>query len=60
VAKKHLEAAALFKKSVAAVRKVAKKDGKDWDRLLPYLLFAYREAGFSEEPPPELLSTLWP
>jgi len=24
------------------VRKVAKKDGKDWDRLLPYLLFAYR------------------
>jgi len=25
------------------IRKVAKKDGKDWDRLLPYLLFTYRE-----------------
>jgi len=25
------------------VRKVAKKDCKDWDQLLPYLLFAYRE-----------------
>jgi len=39
------------------IRKVAKKDGKDWDQLLPYLLFAYRKVsqastGFS---PIELL-----
>jgi transposase InsO family protein len=26
------------------LRKCASKDGKDWDRLLPYVLFAYREA----------------
>ena len=25
------------------LRKAANEDGKDWDRLLPYLLFAYRE-----------------
>ena len=25
------------------LRKTANKDGKDWDELLPYLLFAYRE-----------------
>ena len=25
------------------LRKAATEDGKDWDRLLPYLLFAYRE-----------------
>lgn len=25
------------------LRKTAKEEGKDWDRLLPYLLFAYRE-----------------
>ena len=28
----------------ALLRKSATKDGKDWDKLLPYLLFAYREA----------------
>ena len=27
----------------AMLRKVADDDGKDWDRLLPYVLFAYRE-----------------
>ena len=27
----------------AMLRKSATKDGKDWDKLLPYLLFAYRE-----------------
>ena len=26
------------------LRKSATEDGKDWDRLLPYVLFAYREA----------------
>eukprot|EP00731_Ephydatia_muelleri_P014418 Em0008g138a len=41
----------------AMLRKSATKDGKDWDKLLPYLLFAYREVpqestGFS---PLELL-----
>ena len=25
------------------LRKVAAEEGRDWDRLLPYLLFAYRE-----------------
>ena len=25
------------------LRKAANEEGKDWDRLLPYLLFAYRE-----------------
>ena len=25
------------------LKKAASKDGKDWDRILPYLLFAYRE-----------------
>ena len=25
------------------LRKVSGRDGKDWDKLLPYLLFAYRE-----------------
>ena len=25
------------------LRKTAAEDGRDWDRLLPYLLFAYRE-----------------
>jgi len=25
------------------IHKVAKNDGKDWDRLLPYLIFAYKE-----------------
>ena len=25
------------------LRKTAQEDGKDWDKLLPYLLFAYRE-----------------
>lgn len=25
------------------LRKSAKEDGKDWDKLLPYILFAYRE-----------------
>ena len=25
------------------LRKCATKEGKDWDKLLPYLLFAYRE-----------------
>ena len=25
------------------LRKFATKEGKDWDRLIPYLLFAYRE-----------------
>ena len=25
------------------LRKVVDKEGKDWDRMLPYLLFAYRE-----------------
>ena len=34
------------------LRKTARTEGKDWDKLLPYLLFAYREvpqssAGFS-------------
>ena len=27
----------------AMLRKAAIEDGKDWDKLLPYLLFAYRE-----------------
>ena len=27
----------------AMLRKVAAEEGRDWDRLLPYLLFAYRE-----------------
>ena len=27
----------------AMLRKTAKEDGKDWDKWLPYLLFAYRE-----------------
>ena len=27
----------------AMLRKTAAEEGKDWDRLLPYLLFAYRE-----------------
>ena len=27
----------------AMLRKAASEDGKDWDKLLPYLLFAYRE-----------------
>ena len=27
----------------AMLRKMATEEGKDWDRLLPYLLFAYRE-----------------
>ena len=27
----------------AMLRKTANKEGKDWDRLIPYLLFAYRE-----------------
>ena len=27
----------------AMLRKSADEDGKDWDRLLPYILFAYRE-----------------
>ena len=27
----------------AMLRKTAKEEGKDWDRLVPYLLFAYRE-----------------
>lgn len=25
------------------LRKAMDKEGKDWDKLLPYLLFAYRE-----------------
>ena len=25
------------------LRKVITKEGKDWDKLLPYVLFAYRE-----------------
>ena len=25
------------------LRKSAKDEGKDWDKLVPYLLFAYRE-----------------
>lgn len=36
------------------LRKAVDKEGKDWDKLLPYLLFAYREmpqasTGFSPE-----------
>ena len=27
----------------AMLKKAASEDGKDWDRLIPYLLFAYRE-----------------
>ena len=27
----------------AMLRKSATEDGKDWDKLIPYLLFAYRE-----------------
>lgn len=27
----------------AMLRKVADNEGKDWDKLLPYILFAYRE-----------------
>ena len=27
----------------AMLKKAASEDGRDWDRLLPYLLFAYRE-----------------
>ena len=27
----------------AMLRKVAIKDGKDWDKMIPYVLFAYRE-----------------
>lgn len=25
------------------LRKVADNEGKDWDKLLPYILFTYRE-----------------
>ena len=27
----------------ATLRKVADSEGKDWDKLLPYILFVYRE-----------------
>ena len=27
----------------AMLKKAASEDGKDWDHLIPYLLFAYRE-----------------
>ena len=27
----------------AMLRRTAREEGKDWDKLLPYLLFAYRE-----------------
>ena len=29
--------------STMMLRKVVTKEGKDWDKLLPYVLFAYRE-----------------
>ena len=33
-----------FNKTLKAMlRKTASEDGKDWDRMIPYLLFAYRE-----------------
>ena len=33
-----------FNKTLKAMlRKTALEDGKDWDRMIPYLLFAYRE-----------------
>ena len=50
-----------FNKTLKAMlRKTASEDGKDWDRMIPYLLFAYREVpqsstGFS---PFELLYTV--
>lgn len=41
----------------AMLRKAATEDGKDWDRLIPYLLFAYREVpqAFTGFSPFELL-----
>ena len=56
------------------LQKSATKEGKDWDKLLPYLLFAYREVpqsstGFSlfqllygwpvQGPPLDILSDAW-
>jgi hypothetical protein len=55
------------------LRKHATKEGKDWDRLLPYVLFAYREVpqastGFSPfellygwvvREPPDVLRESW-
>ena len=33
-----------FSKTLKSMlRKLVSKEGKDWDRLLPYVLFAYRE-----------------
>ena len=33
-----------FNKTLKALlRKLVNKEGRDWDRLLPYVLFAYRE-----------------
>ena len=34
----------LFNKTLKSVlRKLVNKEGRDWDRLLPYVLFTYRE-----------------
>ena len=33
-----------FNKTLKSLRKFVKKEGRDWDMLLPYLLFAYCEA----------------
>ena len=41
----------------AMLRKVADNEGKDWDKLLPYILFAYREVpqASTRFSPPKLL-----
>ena len=55
------------------LQKCATKEGKDWDKLFPYLLFAYREVpqastGFSQfellhgwpvQGPLDILSNVW-
>ena len=51
------------------LRKAAREEGKDWDNVIPYLLFAYREApqastGFSPfellyKAPFDVLSDAW-
>ena len=37
------ETLATVRKEDNAIRKTAEEEGKNWDKLLPYLLFAYRE-----------------
>jgi hypothetical protein len=44
VAMRSVDAEHVSEELVRMLRKCASEDGKDWDRLLPYILFAYREA----------------